>query len=181
LLPDFFLLHQGRIGMHLLLRGDGVASQASDPLFPSNFPLIHFKRPRAVPNHENSEWYPMLLSMSKRSFAEPVFTLGVRSSAYIWAFSPSKYIYDLLYFHRITKFLRNSPALHCFPVGRSHLDFSVGAGSSMKKVACRGRPKFRHIMPARNLPGASPALWMTLQSHPRPRHKEDHDERSKPE
>jgi hypothetical protein len=133
----------------------------------------------AVPNHENSEWYPMLLSMSKRSFAEPVFTHGVRSAAYIGALSPSKFIYDLLYLHRITEFLRNSPALHCFPC--SHFGFPVGAGGSLNKAPCRGRPKFRSTLPAKDLPASRSALRMTLQSHPRPRHKEDHDERSKPE
>jgi hypothetical protein len=121
----------------------------------------------------------MLLSMSNRSLAEPVFTLSVLGVVCMGAFSPSKDFYFLLYFHRIEKFGQNSPGMYCFPC--SHFRFSVGAGGSLNKPPCRGWPKFLRALPARNLPATRFLLRMTLQSHPRSRHKEDHDERSESE
>lgn len=104
--------------------GDGAGRGTLGPLFASKSPPIQFKKAlQAVPIHENSEWYHMLLSMSKQFFAAQMFTYSTLNEKCIWPFPSFEDISQLFFLHATGDFPLSSPAMDGFPVCPFQLGF----------------------------------------------------------
>lgn len=133
---------------------------------------------RAVPIHANSELYHMLRPMSKQTFTRVMFTHRIRTAVCTRRSLQADTIPQFLYFDRLPELHFIGTSLDLFPFGLSRLPFSVVSGVGLnlpeKSKTCLGTALRYKSQVARTYDSL-------FDPHLDPVHKEEYDERIKPE